>query len=134
MIEWGIAVGWTTIADLDRWFVLRRPGPDDAADLDAIRSAGKAFARLILERTPGCADQSAAVRHVRQATQWAESAVVCHTSRDSAQGPTPPRVHVACSETGGYEWVCPACDRVNHGRSIGGEVACVCCTGRFEVF
>ena len=40
-----------------------------------IREAGKAFARVILNETPGCADQSVAIRSVREAVMWANASI-----------------------------------------------------------
>ena len=41
-----------------------------------IREMGREFAMIISENTPGCADQTLAIRHVRQAVIWAQEAVL----------------------------------------------------------
>ncbi len=41
-----------------------------------IREMGREFALIISENTPGCADQTLAIRHVRQAVIWAQEAVL----------------------------------------------------------
>lgn len=41
-----------------------------------IREMGREFALIIQENTPGCADQTLAIRHVRQAVLWAQEAVL----------------------------------------------------------
>ena len=42
---------------------------------DAIRKAGKDLAAAILENTPSCADQSAALRKVREVVMTANAAI-----------------------------------------------------------
>lgn len=51
--------------------------PDDEAKLhhEAIRDAAKAFATVIKNHTPVCADQSAAIRLVREAMMTANAAI-----------------------------------------------------------
>lgn len=52
--------------------------PADANDVEryqAIRTAGKILARTILEATPKCADQQAAIRKVREAVMTANAAI-----------------------------------------------------------
>ncbi len=41
-----------------------------------IREMGREFALIIMENSPRCADQTAAVRCVREAVKWAEEAVL----------------------------------------------------------
>jgi len=43
-----------------------------------IRKAGGELARVILDSTNRSADQSAAIRKVREAVMTAEAAIVCH--------------------------------------------------------
>lgn len=68
---------------LDWWFKYHPPadhpsGPEAAAERYArIRDAGKAFAKVILENTPASADQTAAVRKVREAVFTANAAIAC---------------------------------------------------------
>jgi hypothetical protein len=51
------------------------PEPAQAERLSALHDAAATFATAILSNTPGCADQTAAVRHVREALWSARSAV-----------------------------------------------------------
>lgn len=57
-----------------------RPIPEghtnQARYLRNVREMGREFALIILENTPVCADQSAAIRCVREAVKWSEEAVL----------------------------------------------------------
>lgn len=66
-----------TQAQLDEWFTYH--APDDAAQAAYvdIRAAGKALAETIVRCSPACADQTAAVRKVREAVATANAAVAC---------------------------------------------------------
>lgn len=67
-----------TQGDLDHWFKHHPPsGPDDVARYVHIRDAGKAFAEVILRAVPYGADQSAAIRKVREAVMTANAAIAC---------------------------------------------------------
>jgi hypothetical protein len=63
--------------DLLNWFTHHPPGPDDLRRYEAVREAGKALAAAIVDNTPPSADQSAAVRKVREAVMTANAAVAC---------------------------------------------------------
>lgn len=69
--------------DLDWWFQYHAPsdhpegGEAVSARYERLRAAGKVFAEVILAETPGCADQSAAIRKVREAVMTANAAVAC---------------------------------------------------------
>lgn len=52
---------------LEHLFSYHSPRPDQIPKYDAIRAGAKAFAKILLMNTPGCADQSAALRHLRDA-------------------------------------------------------------------
>lgn len=63
---------------LDNWFI-HHPVKTDA-ELEGytkIREAGKAFAEVIVAHTPSSADQTAAVRKVREAVMTANAAIAC---------------------------------------------------------
>lgn len=64
---------------LDKWFsgqsLPNVESVHDAACQD-VRLSAKRFAESILENTPPSADQSAAIRDVRQALQWAVEAII----------------------------------------------------------
>ena len=61
--------------DLQHIFTHHAPGPDDVARYQAIREAGHSLASVIVANTPACADQSDAIRKVREAVMTANAAV-----------------------------------------------------------
>jgi hypothetical protein len=56
-------------------FTYHAPTEAQKANYLEIRSAAKVLAEAILENTPQCADQQAALRHVREAVMTANAAV-----------------------------------------------------------
>lgn len=62
---------------LQNWFVYHAPEGDDEQGYVAIREAAKHFARVIIAETPPSADQTAAVRKVREAMMTANAAIAC---------------------------------------------------------
>lgn len=56
-------------------FTYHPPQGDQPARYERIREAAKVFALVLLENTPPCADQSAAIRHVRDAVMTANAAI-----------------------------------------------------------
>lgn len=65
-------------ADLDNWF--EHHPPTDAHQIDcykSIREQGKAFAQVVLALTPSSADQTAAIRKIREAVMTANAAIAC---------------------------------------------------------
>ena len=59
--------------DLDDIF--KAPGPEDLKSYQAIRSAAKHFAQVVLDNAPPCADQTGAIRKIREAVMTANAAV-----------------------------------------------------------
>jgi hypothetical protein len=66
-----------TVADLDNWFTYHSPTAEQLPRYQAIRDSGKALAKTILENTPASADQTAAIRKVREACMTANQAIAC---------------------------------------------------------
>jgi hypothetical protein len=62
---------------LDNFFTFHSPTPDQLPKYQAIREAGLVLARTILDNTPVSADQSAAIRKVREAVATANAAIAC---------------------------------------------------------
>lgn len=60
---------------LDNIFSYHAPTESDIVKYKNIREAGKALAKAIIENTPGCADQSAAIRKVRESVMTANAAI-----------------------------------------------------------
>ena len=68
---------------LDKWFSSKSLPALEAsndAPIQHVRIAARKFAESILENTPASADQSAAIRDVRQALQWSVEAIL-HESK-----------------------------------------------------
>jgi hypothetical protein len=63
--------------DLENWFTYHSPTPDQLPKYQAIRDAGKSLAQTIVDNTPASADQSAAIRKVREACMTANAAIAC---------------------------------------------------------
>lgn len=63
--------------DLNNWFTYHAPGPDDTVAYEKLRSAARDFALAIIELTPSSADQTAAIRKVREAVMTANAAIAC---------------------------------------------------------
>jgi hypothetical protein len=66
-----------TQADIDNWFTYHAPTDAQAVKYNNIRDAGKFLAEVILDNTPINADQSAAIRKVREAVMTANAGIAC---------------------------------------------------------
>ena len=66
-----------TSAHLDNWFSYHSPRNDQLPKYESIRSAARHFAEVIVANTPASADQTAAVRLIREATMTANAAIAC---------------------------------------------------------
>jgi hypothetical protein len=64
-----------TAHDLDEMFKYHPADGDDLTRYAAINSAAKNFAREVLANTPPSADQSAAIRKIREARMTANAAL-----------------------------------------------------------
>ena len=65
------------LEDIDNWFEYHAPKPHQIGQYAAIRDAGKEFAKTIHRLTPPSADQTAAIRKVREAVMTANAAIAC---------------------------------------------------------
>lgn len=61
--------------NLDKVFTYQPPKQGQAEKYQAIRDAAKNLAKVIEANTPICADQSAAIRKIREAVMTANSAI-----------------------------------------------------------
>lgn len=64
-----------TLANVEDVFTYHAPDADQIVTYEKLRSSARGFAQAILELTPTCADQQAAVRLVREALMTANAAV-----------------------------------------------------------
>ena len=62
---------------LENWFTFHPVQPGQAEKYEAIRAAAKVFAAAIVDLTPASADQTAAIRHIRDAVFTANAAIAC---------------------------------------------------------
>ncbi|MFH1186143.1 MAG: hypothetical protein V1755_14060 [Chloroflexota bacterium] len=62
---------------IENWFTYHAPRPGQPELYAAIRDAGKALALTIAANTPSCADQTVAIRKVREAVMNANAAIAC---------------------------------------------------------
>lgn len=67
-----------TLDHIENWFTYHPPANSkQKSDYEKLREAGKQFAETILECTPSSADQTAAIRKVREAVMTANAAIAC---------------------------------------------------------
>ena len=64
-------------AQIDNWFTYHVPSPTDQLGYVAIREAGKRLAEAIVDCVPASADQTAAIRKVREAVATANAGIAC---------------------------------------------------------
>ena len=77
--------------DLDHVFTYHKPKGNDNEKYAELREAARAFAKQILLLTPPCADQSAAIRHVREALMTANASIALNGRLDLPQAEVPNR-------------------------------------------
>ena len=61
--------------DINHVFKYHAPTADQLPRYEAIREAAKEFARVVEANTIPCADQSAALRHIRDAVMTANASI-----------------------------------------------------------
>lgn len=64
-----------TKESLNDLFSYHAPRADQLPHYEAIRAAAKVFAAVVLEHTPSSADQTAAVRKIREAVMTANASI-----------------------------------------------------------
>ena len=68
-----------TEKEIDHLFTYHPPNDGQAEKYDRLRAAGHFLAMMILELVPPGADQSAAIRKVREAIMTANAGIACGT-------------------------------------------------------
>lgn len=63
--------------DLDNYFSYHPPQGDQVERYANIREAGRLMAQVIIDSTPAGADQTAAIRKIREAVMTANAAIAC---------------------------------------------------------
>lgn len=66
-----------TEQDIDNWFSYHPPTGTQADRYVTLRSKAKELAILIIENTPSSADQTAAIRKLRECIMTANAAIAC---------------------------------------------------------
>lgn len=66
-----------TDQDIDNWFKYHPPSNDQIMKFQAIRESAKHLAYVILTNTPPSADQTAAIRKLRECVMTANAAIAC---------------------------------------------------------
>lgn len=64
-------------AQVDNWFQYHAPTPAQVVQYNLIREAAKAFALVAIANSPPSADQTAAVRMLRQTVMQFNAAIAC---------------------------------------------------------
>lgn len=67
--------------ELDNLFSYHKPFGDQPERCEAIRAGARELARVILQNTPKSADQSAAIRKLREAVMTANAAIAINEQR-----------------------------------------------------
>jgi ABC-type sugar transport system substrate-binding protein len=62
-------------ARVEHLFTYQPPKPQDIEKYTLLRKAAKDFAEVLLTVTPSCADQSSAIRAIREAVAWGNAAI-----------------------------------------------------------
>jgi hypothetical protein len=62
---------------IKNWFTYHAPKGDQAERYQRIREAAERFALVIDDNVPDCADKTAAIRKIREATMTANAAIAC---------------------------------------------------------
>ena len=78
-----------TKEQIKNWFTYHAPTPQQNEAYQELRDKGLALAEAIAELCPESADQSDAIRKVREAVMTANAAIACHTpAKGTAAGST----------------------------------------------
>lgn len=64
--------------DLENQFTYHSPKGDQSERYEKINQAALNFAKVVRDNTPACADQTAAIRQIREARMTANSAIACN--------------------------------------------------------
>lgn len=67
-----------TDEQLDNWFNYHPPGPLQQGRYVVLRQAARDFAGVLRDETPPGADQTAAIRKLRECVMTANAAIACH--------------------------------------------------------
>ncbi len=80
-----------TDADLRNWFTYHPPTSEQQVKYVAIRDAALNFARILLNNTPQGADQTAALRKLRESVMTGNQAIACELPHEGVGAATSAR-------------------------------------------
>jgi hypothetical protein len=66
-----------TKSQIENWFTYHAPESDQISKYGIIRDAARNLAEVIMDNTPSSADQTDAIRKVREAVMTANAAIAC---------------------------------------------------------
>lgn len=97
---------------LDNWFTYHPPLGGQPERYEQLRAAGRKMAETIVRLTPASADQTDAVRKVREAVMTANAAIACdNTPRPGERSDGEPAPGMAATAPGPADPPRPAGDR-----------------------
>ena len=67
----------TNAEKIEVWFKYHPPSPDQQVRYVAIRDGALTFAKIIVANMGECADQTVALRHIRDAVMSANAGIAC---------------------------------------------------------
>ena len=62
---------------IEEWFTYHKPSPEQLPKYETLRANARFFAQVIVANTPEGADQTAALRKLRECVMTANSAIAC---------------------------------------------------------
>lgn len=65
------------LAMIENWFTYHRPTEDQIPLYESLRDGAKAFACVVMNCVPACADRTVALRKIREAVMTANAAIAC---------------------------------------------------------
>jgi hypothetical protein len=66
-----------TQKDLNNWFTYHEPSDLHQRKYSVIRNAALEFAKVVVDNTPSSADQTTAIRKIREAVMIANASIAC---------------------------------------------------------
>jgi hypothetical protein len=67
-----------TPEDLENWFTYHPPKSDQVTRYQVLREEFRALAKTVLTLTPACADQTAALRKLRETAMAVNQTIACN--------------------------------------------------------
>jgi hypothetical protein len=84
MYDDNVSNGSLLVTKIENWFTYHPPKGDQAERYEKVRDAAKEFALVIAKCTPISADQTAALRMIREAVMTANASIACEETWEEA--------------------------------------------------